>query len=274
MDTTMLPKRHQYGRAEARWKVLFFTPNTQIKAETVNISPEGVLIACQELPPLEDDFRILIKPPDRHPLDVTGRVVWTTICSQIDGGEFLGADVQFVSVSEKDLCYLQGKFAEHAKEKVAFTLQDQKSPPGVQTTQGHAQNQSPNLGDIRVPVFYKKGGKTVQGLGSHFSSNGCFLHTKLAPPKGGVFSLRMKNPRTGKSIQVDSSVIQCKRRTDKKQWGMVVRFMNLTKTDREEISQILQDATGDRTHEKGVKYLKTKLGQAILGHFSRKKSVP
>ena len=272
MDTSMLPKRHQYGRAEARWKVLFFTPNTQIKAETVNIRPEGVLISCHELPPLEDDFRILIKPPDRHPLDVTGRVVWTTICSQIDGGELLGADVQFVSVSEKDLCYLQGKFAEHAKEQVASIAQDQKSRPEAQTPKGHKQNQSPNLGDVRVPVFYNKGGKTVQGLGSHFSSNGCFLYTKLAPPKGGVFSLKMKNPRTGKSIRVDSSVIRCKRRTGKKQWGMVVRFMNLTKTDREEISQILQHATDNFTRAKGAKYLKTKIGQAILGHFGRKRS--
>jgi len=108
MDTLRSPKRHHFSRTEARWKVYFFTPHGSIEGETVNISPEGVMVSCQELPPLEDDFRLVIKPPDHYHLDLVGRVVWTTICNPVSGAESIGVDVQFVSIQEKDRSYLQG----------------------------------------------------------------------------------------------------------------------------------------------------------------------
>ncbi len=149
---------------------------------------------------------MLIKPPDRNPLSVTGKVVWTTICSQVEGEESLGADIQFVSVSEKDLEFLQRVFDENFEKKIHSMPNNQTSSSDILATEELELSNSPYVADVRMPVFYNKGGKTVQALGSRFSTRGCHIHTKLAPPKGSVFSLQMKNPRTGKSIQVDSSI--------------------------------------------------------------------
>ena len=95
MDTLKSPKRHQNSRTEVRWEVHFFTDHGHMEGETVNISPDGVMVSCRELPPLEDNFRLIIRPPGHYPLDLTGRVVWTTICNPVSGAESIGVDIQY-----------------------------------------------------------------------------------------------------------------------------------------------------------------------------------
>jgi len=271
MDTSSSPKRHLFSRTVARWQVSLPNPQSRIIGETENISPEGALVSCQDLPPFEEDFAMLIEPPNRHPLDVTGKVVWTTVFCQSDGSERLGADVQFVSISDKDRKYLQSIVAANLEAKSRGTTFTQTISSEIVAAEETGQTHTPHIVDVSMPVFYNKGGKTVEALGSRFSTRGCHLYTNLAPPNGAMFSLKMSNPRTGKTIKVDSSVIKCKRRIDKNRWGMIVRFMNLTKTNQNEIREILRDATEAARREKGKRYLKSKIGQAILGHFSRKK---
>jgi hypothetical protein len=113
----------------------------------------------------------------------------------------------------------------------------------------------------------------VKATGSRFSTKGCHLYTKLAPPSGSVFSLKVENPQTGKSIRVDSSVVKRKRCVIKNQWGMILRFMNLSGSDREEIKQILLDASGAANPKKEPKYIKSKIGQALLKHFTKKRTI-
>ena len=273
MDTLRSPKRHHFSRTEVRWQVYCFTPHGYIEGETVNISPEGVMVSCQELPPLENDFRLVIRPPDHNPLDVTGKVVWTTICNPVSGAESIGVDVQFVSIEEEDRFYLQNlitgqldKETAHMGVKQITSQKGDKKPEAALTD-------TPQIADISLPVFYNKGGKTVKAVGSRFSTKGCHLYTKLAPPTGTVFSLQVQNPRTGKSIQVDSSVVQCKRLGIKKQWGMILRFMNLSGSEREEIRQILKEASGEAKAESQPKYIKSKIGQALLKHFTKKRTI-
>ena len=272
MDTSTLPKGHQFSRIEARWRVSLLNPQTKVIGKTENISPEGTLVSFQELPPLEDDFPMLIQPPGRYPLSVTGRVVWTTVFFQADGSESLGADVQFVSISEKDREYLQGVISTNQGAKGRIETQQHSAYSEVVAAAKKGPSLVPDVANVRMPVFYNKGGQTVEALGSRFSTRGCHLRTRLAPPTGAVFSLKMRNPRTGKFIKVDSSVIKCKRFIDQNRWGMIVRFMNLTKADREEIRKILQSATYATRREKGMRYLGTRIGRAILGHFNRKGS--
>ena len=273
MDTLRSPKGHHFSRTEVRWQVYCFTPHGYIEGETVNISSEGVMVSCQELPPLEDNFRLVIRPPDHHPLDVTGKVVWTTICNPVSGAESIGVDVQFVSIQEKDRLYLQNLIAGQFDKEIAdtgmkqVTSQEGDKKPEVVLTE------TPQIADISLPVFYNKGGKTVKAIGSRFSTKGCHIYTKLAPPTGTVFSLQVKNPRTGKSIQVDSSVVRCKRCGIKNHWGMILRFMNLSGSEREEIRQILEDSSTASITKKEPRYIKSRIGQALLKHFSRKRTV-
>lgn len=273
MDTLKSPKRHHYSRTEVRWEVHFFTDHGHMEGETVNISPEGVMVSCKELPPLEDNFRLVIRPPDHYPLDLTGRVVWTTICNPVSGAESIGVDIQFMSIGEKDRLFLQGLVSGHFEKEVAGIDKDLMARPQVEVAKEVGPTKTPQIADISLPVFYNKGGKTVQAVGSRFSTKGCHIYTRLAPPKGTVFSLQVKNPRTGKSIQVDSSVVQCKRCLIKNHWGMILRFMNLSGSEREEIRQILEEASAAVKPKKEPRYIKSRIGQALLKHFSRKRTV-
>ena len=273
MDTLKSPKRHQNSRTGVRWEVHFFTDHGHMEGETFNISPDGVMVSCRELPPLEDNFRLIIRPPGHYPLDLTGRVVWTTICNPVSGAESIGVDIQFMSIGEKDRLYLQGLVSGHTEKEIANIGENLMTLPKVETKKGLEPNTSPHIAEISLPVFYNKGGKTVRAVASRFSTKGCHIYTRLAPPKGTVFSLQVKNPRTGKSIQVDSSVVQCKRCAIKNHWGMILHFMNLSGSEREEIRQILEDASAAPVPKKETGYIKSRIGQALLKHFSKKRTV-
>ena len=125
--------------------------------------------------------------------------------------------------------------------------------------------------EIQLPVFYNKGGRRVEANGTRFSSKGCVIYTNIPHNCGTSFSLRITNPHSNKTIQVDSSVILKKRFDSAKKWGMVVRFMNLTRSEKDEIHEILSQATAMPRTAGESKYLKTPLGQAILRYFNLKK---
>jgi nucleoid DNA-binding protein len=178
-----------------------------------------------------------------------------------------------MSIGEKDRLYLQGLGSVHLEEEVADLGKNLMSRPEEDIEKRLGPTKAPQIAEISLPVFYNKGGKTVQAVGSRFSTKGCHIYTRLAPPKGTVFSLQVRNPRTGKSIQVDSSVVQCKRCLIKNHWGMILRFMNLNGSEREEIRQILEEASAASIPKKEPRYIKSRIGQALLKHFSKKRTV-
>ena len=133
--------------------------------------------------------------------------------------------------------------------------------------------QGQGVAEIQLPVFYNKGGRRVEANGTRFSSKGCVIYTNIPHNCGTSFSLRITNPHSKKTIQVDSSVILKKRFDSAKKWGMVVRFMNLTTSDKDEIHEILSQATAIPRTAGESKYLKTPIGQAILRYFNLKKLI-
>lgn len=131
--------------------------------------------------------------------------------------------------------------------------------------------QGQKVPEIQLPVFYNKGGRQVEANGTRFSPKGCVIYTNIPHNCGTSFSLRITNPHSSKTIQVDSSVIMRKRFDSAKKWGMVVRFMNLGKSEKDEIDEILSQATAIPKTAGESKYLKTPIGQAILRYFNLKK---
>jgi hypothetical protein len=125
--------------------------------------------------------------------------------------------------------------------------------------------------EIQLPVSYNKGGRRVEANGTRFSPKGCVIYTNIPHNCGTSFSLRITKPHSNKTIQVDSSVILRKRFDSAKKWGMVVRFMNLTKSEKDEVHAILSQATAIPKTAGQSKYLKTPIGQAILRYFNLKK---
>ena len=109
----------------------------------------------------------------------------------------------------------------------------------------------------------------MKANGTRFSPKGCVVYTKSPHDCGTPFSLKITNPCSNKAIQVDSSVIMNKRFDNAKKWGMVVRFMNLTEGEKDEIHQLVAQAAAPKTASES-KYLNTPIGQAIRRYFNLK----
>lgn len=123
--------------------------------------------------------------------------------------------------------------------------------------------------EVQLTVFYNKGGRKVKANGTRFSRKGCVVYTKSPHVCGTPFSLKITNSCSNKAIQVDSSVILSKRFDNAKKWGMVVRFMNLTEGEKDEIHQFVAQAAAPKTASES-KYLNTPIGQAIRRYFNLK----
>jgi hypothetical protein len=126
---------------------------------------------------------------------------------------------------------------------------------------------------VKLPVFYNKGGREVEAYGTRFSGKGCVIYTGTPQNCGTSFSLKISNPHTNKTVQVDSSVIMRKRFQNASKWGMVVKFINMTDADRDEVGQIVAQAASVPKPPSQSKYLKTPIGQAILRYFNLKKLI-
>ena len=124
---------------------------------------------------------------------------------------------------------------------------------------------------VKLPVFYNKGGREVEAYGTRFSAKGCVIYTGTPQNCGTSFSLKISNPHTNKTVQVDSSVIMRKRFQNARKWGMVVKFINMTEADRDKVGQIVAQAASVPKPPSQSKYLKTPIGQAILRYFNLKK---
>lgn len=104
-------ERRRYPRAEVIWPVTIVTADVQIEGEVRNVSPAGAFIACEDIPPLEGSFRLLIKPSNRQTMTITAKLIWSTVITPNEGVPHLGVGVQFTHVSKDDSKYLYGVIA-------------------------------------------------------------------------------------------------------------------------------------------------------------------
>jgi len=66
------------------------------------------------------------------------------------------------------------------------------------------------------------------------------------------------------SLQVDGSVIQRKHFAARDEWGMVVRYLNLSEREKEDLREFLGSAPATSENSK---YLRSPIGQAILRYL-------
>ena len=71
------------------------------------MSPEGLLVCCEEPLRLQETYRIAILPPGRPAIGVTGKVVWSDVYG-MDKDSVFGMGVCLVEVSERDRLLLEG----------------------------------------------------------------------------------------------------------------------------------------------------------------------
>jgi Tfp pilus assembly protein PilZ len=76
--------------------------NKMIDGSTLNITPDGMSITCDEPLPLDELFRFFIVPEAHENIDVTGKVVWSDFYGVDENDTSVGIGICFVEISEKD----------------------------------------------------------------------------------------------------------------------------------------------------------------------------
>jgi Tfp pilus assembly protein PilZ len=112
--------RRQFSRTVVRWPVTLLTSQDKTEGETENVSPTGVFISCKNVPISEGSVRMVIRVPGHQPINVAGRVVWSTVVKPNEGPPSFGVGVQFTKISDSDSHFLRevilkryGKIAKH-----------------------------------------------------------------------------------------------------------------------------------------------------------------
>jgi hypothetical protein len=93
-------------RAQVRWPVTMFTPQEKVEGEIENISSKGAFVSCKDLPPLEDDFGMVIKAPDHKTMNLNGKIVWSTVVESGEGDSQFGIGVLFTRIAADDSQFL------------------------------------------------------------------------------------------------------------------------------------------------------------------------
>lgn len=111
--------RRKFSRTLVRWPVTLLTSQDKTEGETENVSPTGAFISCKKVPVSEGSVRMVIKVPGHQPINVAGKVVWSTVLKPNEGPPSFGVGVKFTKISDNDSHFLRevilkryGKMAE------------------------------------------------------------------------------------------------------------------------------------------------------------------
>lgn len=72
----MAMDKRQFPRVELSWPVTVITDDGLVTGRTQNISLDGTLIRCAEIPELQKNFRLIFRPAERELLLATAERVW------------------------------------------------------------------------------------------------------------------------------------------------------------------------------------------------------
>ena len=103
--------RRTLSSAETMWDVTMLTSQTRVKGEIETLSPEGAFILCDEIPPLEGNFLLVMEAPKQKTMSIRAKVIWSTVLENNSGDLLLGVRVQFTNMSEKDRQFLHSIIA-------------------------------------------------------------------------------------------------------------------------------------------------------------------
>ena len=260
MDTSSASQKYEDQIAEVKWPVALLTPHGPIEGETEYISLSHVLVASDTSLPSEGDIGLLIKAPNHQALHLSSKVVGTTADNSDDSMNYFTVELQFTSISETDRDFLSRIIANNYKNKAIRPAQQEKTTSAVPATANTDPNSKPDVSAVQLPVSYKSGGKTVNARATRISPKGCLVLTKKPHRVGTVFSLKITDTKSKKSMQLDGSVTGRKRSSSKKHWGMLIQFINLTEGHRKKLRQLLADS--GKVPKKSIKskYLDTFMG--------------
>jgi hypothetical protein len=106
-------EKRKHPRIRVKWPVTVLTDNAIIQAETRNITVNGIFISSNELLRLNKSFPLRIKPPNREPMKMSGKVVWSDHHAVDDQTVSYGMSICFIKVFDKDRHFLEDLISGH-----------------------------------------------------------------------------------------------------------------------------------------------------------------
>jgi hypothetical protein len=98
--TDYMEKRKQH-RYKIRWPITIYTKRGEIEGESRNITGSGIFIHCQEKLSQDEVYRMVIRFPQRDPVEVKGKLVWSNLEGVDSNSAFAGMGFSFVRFSDE-----------------------------------------------------------------------------------------------------------------------------------------------------------------------------
>jgi len=92
-------KQHRY---KIRWPITIYTKKGPIEGESRNITGSGIFIHCQEKLSQDEIYRMVIRFPQREPVEVKGRLVWSNLEGVDRKSALAGMGFSFVKFTDED----------------------------------------------------------------------------------------------------------------------------------------------------------------------------
>jgi len=100
-------ERRQHHRINVAWPLSIVLDEEIVEGETINVTSDGVLISCNEPLQINEVLRISINPPNRHPIEVNGKVIWSDHYAVDEHDIAFGIGICFMKISDVDRRFLQ-----------------------------------------------------------------------------------------------------------------------------------------------------------------------
>lgn len=99
-------KQHRY---KIRWPITIYTKRGPIKGESRNITGSGIFIHCQEKLRQDEVYRMVIDFPQREPVEVKGRLVWSNLEGAASKSALPGMGFSLVEFTDETRHHLDDK---------------------------------------------------------------------------------------------------------------------------------------------------------------------
>ena len=109
-------ERRKHPRYKVRWPVTVFVGDDKITGETVDISVNGFSICCETPLHIDQDYRILIQPPDHPIINITGKAIWSNLYGVDEKNTTVGMGICFVEISKNNRDFFNDIISTHLKQ--------------------------------------------------------------------------------------------------------------------------------------------------------------
>lgn len=118
-------EKRRHPRVKVRRRITIFTNKGKIEGESRNITVNGMFIHCKKQLRENEIYRMLIRLPQKHSIEVRGKLIWSNLDGIDPNGTFSGMGFSFVKISDADRHRLNDAVSVHLQyEQIENNLKD------------------------------------------------------------------------------------------------------------------------------------------------------